>query len=263
MAQQSPIEWTDHTFNPWWGCVKVSAGCVNCYAEVWANRYGHDVWGVNKNRRFFSKRHWSQPIKWNQRAQLAGTRERVFCASMADVFEENDLLEDERRRLWKRIEDTPMLDWLLLTKRPENMVDYAPWKIQWPDNVWAMTSVENQDEAIKRVGVLAEVPAQVRGLSVEPLLGPVDLSIWIDKIDWVIVGGESGTQSRPMNIDWVRDLRSQCIESKTAFFFKQWGNWVPEQDSTKMKRVSKKDAGRMLDGQEWNQLPVRNLLIST
>lgn len=272
MGQHSTIEWTDHTFNPWWGCTKVSPGCTHCYAESWAKRYGHDIWGTNKSRRFFGENHWKQPVKWNKQAESQNKRSRVFCASMADVFEDNRLLEPERRKLWNLIEKTPLLDWLLLTKRPENMTKLAPWGKQWPENVWALATVENQDYAEQRIPHLLEVPAVVRGLSVEPMLGPVNLSLWITDINWVIAGGESGTGSRPMNPEWTRDLRDQCLEAGAAFFFKQWGNWVPSTSESQgtgvkfssstgteethyMKRVTKKIAGQRLDGSTWNQLP--------
>lgn len=272
MGQHSAIEWTDHTFNPWWGCTKVSPGCKRCYAENWARRYGHDIWGAKKNRRFFSSAHWKQPIKWNNQALASGRRARVFCASMADVFEENQMLNPERKKLWDLIEQTPMLDWLLLTKRPENMLRLTPWRGQWPKNVWAMATMESQDIVEERMPHLLAVQAIVRGLSIEPMLGPVDLSHWINDIDWVIAGGESGVGSRPMNPEWVRALRDQCLRADVPFFFKQWGNWVPidSKDSAKefllktregelrplaMKRLSKKAAGNKLDGLVWSQLP--------
>lgn len=277
MGQYSAIEWTDHTFNPWWGCIKVSSGCAHCYAETWANRYGHDVWGLGKPRRFFSDNHWQQPVKWNRDAEINGRRARVFCASMADVFEDNRQLDGERERLWELIESTPMLDWLLLTKRPENMNILTPWELEWPPNVWAMVTVEDQNAAETRIPHLLNIPALVKGLSVEPMLGPVALNKWITDIQWVIAGGESGPKSRPMNPEWVRALRDLCIESGVAFFFKQWGNWVPAREglgspsgimhartrlreSPRMKRVSKKRAGNELDGIKWTQLP--NLYLS-
>lgn len=277
MAKSSSIEWTDHTFNPWWGCTKVSPGCKHCYAETWAKRYGHNVWGPTRSRRFFSQNHWRQPLKWNREATEQGQRMRVFCASMADVFEDHPEIEKERNRLWKLIEETPMLDWQLLTKRPENMVKFVPWGDEWPQNVWAMTSIENQELADKRLPVVIKVPAAVRGLSVEPLIGPVDLRPWLSEIQWVIVGGESGPKSRPMHPDWVRDLRNQCQKFGVSFFFKQWGNWIPvqgeqagqtlvrlmpgqeHQADQPMKRMSKKAAGRVLDGRTWNELPYQHL----
>jgi protein gp37 len=199
-----------------------------------------------------------------------GRRMRVFCASMSDVFEDNPDVESERVRLWSLIAETPMLDWLLLTKRPENMLAFTPWHDTWPNNVWAMTSVENQEYALERVPALAKVPAVVRGLSVEPLLGAVDLRPWLSEIQWVIVGGESGRDARSINPLWVRDIRDQCAAANVAFFFKQWGEWSPvTSDMTAyeqllltnnnyqahMYRAGKKASGRLLDGQTWNALP--------
>jgi len=199
-----------------------------------------------------------------------GTRMRVFCASMADVFEDNTSIEGERQRLWQVIAETPMLDWLLLTKRPENMRRFAPWTNEWPLNVWAMTSVENEEQAHKRIPILLEVPAIVRGLSVEPLIGPVDLTLWLNDIQWVIVGGESGLGARPMQPDWVRSIRDQCQRADVPFFFKQWGEWVHLENHPRdelsaaplMKRIGKKSAGRELDGRTWDGLPKVSALIA-
>ncbi len=263
MGKLSEIEWTDHTFNPWWGCTKVSPGCTHCYAETWSNRYGHDIWGPRKSRRTFGEDHWKEPLKWHREALQIGRRMRVFCASMADVFEDNRSVEEERTKLWHLISETPMLDWLLLTKRPENMIRFTPWNGQWPDNVWAMTSVENQEQAEKRIPVILNVPAVVRGLSVEPLIGPVDLEPWLGHIDWVIVGGESGYKARMINSAWVRHVRDQCAAANVAFFFKQWGEWMPTKDESNieiMKRVGKKSAGRLLDGCTWDELPIVDII---
>lgn len=271
MGQQTAIEWTDHTFNPWWGCTKVSPGCTHCYAETWSSRYGHDIWGPRKPRRTFGEKHWQEPLKWHYAATQQGRRARVFCASMADVFEDNRGIEAEREKLWTLIAETPMLDWLLLTKRPENMMRFAPWGAQWPANVWAMTSVENQEQAEKRLPKLLTVPAVVRGLSIEPLLGPVDLERWLADIQWVIVGGESGPNARPMHPNWARSVRDQCHAAGVAFFFKQWGNWSPSGDGRArtfiiqgdelhehalMYNVGKYSAGRLLDGQTWDEFPL-------
>lgn len=277
MGQNSTIEWTHHTFNPWWGCTKVSPGCTHCYAETLSNRYGHDIWGPRKDRRVFGEQHWREPLKWNKQAEQQGQRMRVFCASMADAFEDNPSVEKEREKLWAVIEETPMLDWLMLTKRPENMSRFAPWKDKWPVNIWAMTSVESQEQAEKRIPILAEVPAVIRGLSVEPLLGAVDLSIWLKDLNWVIVGGESGVKARPMNPKWALDVRDQCISANVPFFFKQWGEWMPIESelsdfekeqriytfsndngevSYRMKRTGKKASGRALDGETWTQFPI-------
>jgi protein gp37 len=259
MGQKSAIEWTDNTFNPWWGCTKVSPGCVHCYAETLSNRYLYDVFGPRKSRRTFGEEYWQNPLKWNRQAAQSGKRMRVFCASMADVFEDKKSIEAEREKLWGLIAETPMLDWLLLTKRPENMLRFAPWKDDWPPNVWAMTSVENKEMAEKRIPVLIEVPAIVRGLSVEPLIGPVELGPWLKDIQWVIVGGESGQGARQMQVDWVISLRDQCREAGVPFFFKQWGEWAyqgnGENQEPRAKRVGKKAAGRELEGRTWDGVP--------
>jgi len=144
MAQNSSIEWTDHTFNPWWGCSKVSPACLHCYAETWAKRVGQKIWGVQSPRRLFGTAHWDEPVRWDAEAEASGIRRRVFCASMADVFESRSELTDEREKLWMLVETTPSLDWLLLTKRPQNTFRFAPWSDEWPNNVWVGTTVENQ-----------------------------------------------------------------------------------------------------------------------
>ena len=236
---KTTIEWTasvnakgevvpGYSYNPWWGCVKVSPGCQNCYAETFAKRTGHNIWGpaATTQRRTFGEKHWQEPLKWNEDALQAGERRRVFCSSMADVFEDHPQLIDERLRLWKLIDQTPQLDWLLLTKRPENIDYMAPcsWVADgFPGNVWLGVSAENQAMADKRIPILAGIPATVRFLSCEPLLGPLDLSEWLDFISWVIVGGESGPKARPMNPDWVRSIRGQCNGAGVAYFVKQMG----------------------------------------
>lgn len=250
MGKNSGIEWTTHTFNPWWGCVKVSPGCQNCYAETLANRFDHNIWGPAKTstRRFFGDKHWKEPLHWNKEAEGLSVRPRVFVASMADVFEDNPLLLEARARLFSLIDDTPNLDWLLLTKRPENIKRLWPegfwydYQFSWP-NLWLGTSVEDQQRADERIPFLLEIPAKVRFLSVEPLLGPVDLwgaryrnpdgsytgaiSTWNNHgINWVIVGGESGSKARPMKGEWVRSIQRDCEAAGVPFFFKQWGEWV-------------------------------------
>ncbi len=243
MAKDSPIEWTDDTFNPWWGCAKVSSGCENCYAEVFAKRFGHNVWGKRGDRRRFGDAHWAKPLRWNRDAGIAGVRRRVFCASMADVFDEM-APEEDQIRLWNLIQETPNLDWLLLTKRPHRVRAAIPnnWLHSPRPNVWFGTSVERMD-VIDRVHELREVPAALRFLSIEPLLGELR-GIPLDGIDWVIVGGESGAKSRPMSPDWVRQIQQQCVSASVPFFFKQWGG-----------RFNKAN-GRMLDGRHWSEFPV-------
>jgi protein gp37 len=245
MGQQTGIEWTDHTFNPWWGCVRVSPACQHCYAETFAKRTGNAVWGVEAPRRMFGDKHWQEPAKWNRAAAAAGVRRKVFCASMADVFEDRPDLIDPRGRLFGLIEATPMLDWLLLTKRPENIARLLPsdWLTHPKRNVWLGTTVENQEYAEKRLAHLSAVRAEVRFVSYEPALGPVDFSAWIDDLDWIIAGGESGPGFRQPEPKWFRDVRDQCALSGVGFFFKQWGGLRP------------KTGGAALDGVEWKQVP--------
>ena len=204
MAKHSPIEWTHHTFNPWWGCVKVSTACKHCYAESFSNRFHKGkYWGARSERRLFGDKHWSDPLGWNDEAEKEGVRRRVFCASMADWAEDRSDLDESRLQLYALIEQTPWLDWLLLTKRIEHVSSVSPWGNHWPDNVWLGTTVENQKYAELRVPELIKHPAAVKFLSCEPLLGAVDLSAWVEAIDWVIAGGESGPKSRPMNPRWT------------------------------------------------------------
>jgi protein gp37 len=250
MAENSKIEWCDHTFNPWVGCTKVSPACDHCYAEGWAKRTGQaNLWAGERRRT--TAANWQQPLKWNRQAEREGRRFRVFCASLADVFD-NQVPAEWRVDLWKLIRDTPALDWLLLTKRPQNIAKMLPgpaagydttisrllWLDGWP-NVWLGTTVENQAEADRRIPHLLAVPAAVHFLSCEPLLGPVDLAPWWKEsppsstywhpngLHWIIAGGESGPGARPMSIQWVRALRDQCLAAGTAFHFKQWGEWAP------------------------------------
>jgi protein gp37 len=280
MGENSSIEWTDHTFNPWWGCSKVSPACDHCYAELWAKRTGHQLWGTKSARRFFSDLHWDEPLTWNQQAFSTRQRARVFCASMADVFERRSELDSHRARLWNLIGRTPHLDWLLLTKRPQNVAGMVPWDNNWPANVWLGTTIENQTFAQKRLPFLLKNPAAVRFISCEPLLGALNLTRWFRReglypIDWVIAGGESGPSSRPTHPDWALSILSQCQHAAVPFHFKQWGRWVPAeivQEETaarlinfdserpaKMVPLSKKAAGRTLNGTTWNGVPTTPL----
>ena len=281
MAIETEIAWTDSTFNPWWGCVKVSDGCDNCYANSLASRWGHDVWGHDKERRFLSESNWNQPLLWNSAANEIGERKKVFCASMADVFERRDDLVPHRKRLLSLINHTASLDWQVLTKRPQNIKKLLPENYNYPPNLWLGTSVEHQDAADKRIRyLLAHDRAVVRFLSCEPLLGPVDIRKHLQpgpngaKIDWVIVGGEAGHHARPMNPLWAKSLIEQCQEAGTPVFYKQWGDYVPLKrvsasgkqyrtipvfkangDEIPMVRVGKKAAGRVILGREWSEFP--------
>lgn len=272
MGKNSSIEWTHHTFNPWWGCTKVSPACKHCYAETLAHRFGGAIWGAKAKRRTFADEHWQEPLRWHKCAEASKIRFRVFCASMSDVFEDRRDLDNERAKLWALIEATPALDWLLLTKRPEQVSKLTPWKKNWPVNVWLGTSVENQEWADIRLPQILSVPAKVRFLSCEPLLGPVDLNPHTKQggIHWIIAGGESGPGSRPMHPDWVRSLRDFAKRKKIPFHFKQWGNFAPAPrltnaaqiihtfpDQVSMISRNKATNGRFLDGRTHDEFPSR------
>jgi protein gp37 len=282
MGKDSKIEWTHHTFNPWRGCAKVSAGCANCYAETLSHRNPAVLgeWGPNGTRVIASESMWREPVRWNREAAAAGERRRVFCASLADVFEDRPELQAPRARLYEMVIRCDSLDWLLLTKRPENaarlwaqastdvfgdMYNNPPI---WSTNVWLGTSVEDQRAADERIPHLLKVPAAVRFLSCEPMLGEVGLyrGGWLflrppqpppgshtyhgRGIDWVICGGESGPNARPMHPRWAQSLRNQCAGDGVPFFFKQWGEW-----DSNGRRVGKSIAGRLLDGVEHSEFP--------
>ncbi len=253
MGHASKIEWTHHTFNPWWGCTKVSAACKHCYAQAFDRRTGGAHWGAKAPRRFFTDRHWSEPLRWHQAAKRRGERQRVFCASMADVFEPRAELNAARERLWDLVEQTPNLDWLLLTKRPAAIASLAPWSDSWPDNVWLGVTVES-DKWYSRIDRLLRYPARVRFLSCEPLLSDLDLSHYLPELDWVIAGGESGPKARPTQPEWVRSLRDQCADANISFHFKQWGHWAPD-PSGDLIALGKKRAGRLLDSRTWDAVP--------
>ncbi len=258
MAEHTKIEWTDHTFNPWEGCQRVGPGCDNCYAETRNARFGGGQavnWGPGAPRRRTSVANWNLPRRWNAQAEAFqaqhGRRQRVFCASLADVFD-NAVDPQWRADLFTLIHQTPNLDWLLLTKRIGNVVPMMaelvhdkdqdlPWLDLMPlPNVWIGATIVNQAEADRDIPKLLAVPARVRFLSMEPLLGqvsfeglfanpsnPADGTNALDALDWVIVGGESGPGARPMHPDWARSLRDQCEAVGTTFLFKQWGEWRP------------------------------------
>jgi protein gp37 len=291
MGETTGISWADMTFNPWIGCAKVSPGCKHCYAETRNDRYKQNNWGVNANRQVTSDKYWKDPIKWDLKAARDGVRRRVFCGSLCDVFEDREDLAAVRNRLGELIQWTPHLDWLLLTKRPENAFDslrgmfpHGKTALHWPiipDNVWVGVSVENQEYADIRIPLLLNIPSKIHFLSCEPLLGPVDLDGYLDGtkikldysilgsyVDWVIVGGESGILARPMYPDWARSLRDQCTSSGVAFFMKQWGQWLPvnsaapyswtmiEPNQTQIfAKMGKEAAGHLLDGREYHEFP--------
>lgn len=269
--KNSNIEWTDHTFNPWWGCVKVSEGCKHCYAEALDNRYSKKDphWGVGSGRKSMSDRHWEQPVVWNMQAEKQRIKAKVFCASMADIFEDHPQLPEWRIRLFKMIEKTPFLIWQLLTKRPENVAKMIPkgWLEKgMPANVWMGTTVENQKMADERIPILSTIKVQsgIRFLSCEPLLEEINIISFIgfkagekgedfeikSPFQWVICGGESGRQARGMHVIWAKSLSTQCKMANIPFFFKQWG-----EHNESGKRVGKKESGSKLFDIEHKNFP--------
>ncbi len=303
MAENTKISWATHTFSPWWGCTKVGPGCDHCYAESFDKRVGGAHWGAGAPRRLVKD--WTKPRKWQREAERTGVSPWVFCASMADVFD-NEVPAEWRARLWDLVRETPALRWIFVTKRIGNAAKMLP--ADWPDafgHCGLMSTIVNQDEADRDIPKLLATPAAWRGLSMEPLLGPVDLTHldkptgdmyagftrpdlsplrkprFASRLDWIIVGGESGPGARPMHPDWARSLRDQCAAAGVPFHFKQWGAWAPTAYATlegdtcvwpdgstgpgganekggagrEMIRVGKKAAGRLLDGVEHNGMP--------
>jgi protein gp37 len=237
--KDTDIEWAHHTFNIVEGCTKVSEECQNCYAWVRDRRF-HPTkkgarsgvkngrhWGPKADRRTHGPAYWRQPLKWNREAQEVGGRQRVFCSSLADVFEGHPTVIAERAKLWPLIQQTPWLDWLLLTKRPEHVANAVPWGKTWPSNVWLGTTVGVQKYVDRRLSILAEVPAAIRFVSAEPLLEEVDLSRYLGSVlDWVIVGGEAGSGARPFDLRWAKAIVQQCARAGVACFVKQLGDIV-------------------------------------
>jgi protein gp37 len=218
MGKNSKIEWCDHTFNPWFGCQKVSAGCDHCYAEALMDtRLGNVKWGPHGERVRTSPAYWRQPIRWNQYAQSSNSRARVFCASLSDWLD-NKVPSSWRDDLAQVIVATPHLDWLLLTKRLENFPKLAPWP-EAPANVWIGATTEDQPNYDRRIKKLRSIATAVHWISYEPGLGP--LTLGDSPPDWVICGGESGKRARWMDPQWARDLRDECAAKQVAFFFKQ------------------------------------------
>jgi protein gp37 len=279
MGEVTKIAWCDHTFNPWIGCTRVSPGCQHCYAETQNNfhKWNGGKWGPGTDRRITSDSNWAQLRKWDRKAVLDRVRRRVFVASLADVFDAEAPV-DTRERLWLEIESCAHgLDFLLLTKRPENWGKYLPahWLSDWPAHVRLGFTAEDQTRWDQRY-VIAEqfmrkyqiqVPFFV---SCEPLLGPIEFipttGLVPMEIGWVICGGESGPGARPMQADWARRLRDQCIDTGVPFLFKQWGEWMPTTNpgiakargiplERCMSYVGKKAAGNLLDGREWMEFP--------
>jgi protein gp37 len=222
MAENSKIEWTTHTFNPWIGCQKVSPGCDHCYAEALSNRYGWVTWGPHGARKRTSEANWKKPRQWDKAAKASGTRPRVFCSSLADVFD-NQIDPSWRIDLFDLIGDTENLDWLLLTKRPENVAKMLPtnWNVADYHNVWLGTTCEDQPNYDRRWAIMRDIPAMVHFISYEPAIGPLRLHNGSDQPDWLICGGESGHGARYMPPTWAADIKRDCEAAGVYFFMKQ------------------------------------------
>lgn len=283
---KTTIEWTDFSHNFWVGCQKISAACDHCYAESWAKRSGHpELWDGERRR----TKTWGDISKWNRAAKVAGIRYSVFSNSLSDYFD-NQVPPPWRTDAWEEIRVCDNLDFLLLTKRPQNIPKMLPpdWGAGWP-NVRLGTTVESPDE-YRRIRFLQAVPCALRFLSMEPLLARCD-DIPLDGISWVITGGESGGNARPSHPDWFRSVRDQCAERGVAYLHKQNGEFAPGEiagdfldpekpakgmswtgslegwiekwsepdgyidDEPDVYRVGKKHAGRMLDGVTHNSFP--------
>lgn len=303
---ETTIEWTKRirygwhipgfTFNAWIGCEKVSQGCKNCYASVdtfarVSKSRGLPLWGPDSTRHKTSAANWKEPLRWAKKARKAteivgfDVRPAVFAQSLSDTFEDRRDLDAWRRELFDLIGATPELDWILVTKRIDKVIEMVPasWLKAWPINVIVLASVENQEEADRRIPHLLRIPGK-RGLSVEPLLGPVDLAKAYEvnpdnggtlayplevneggyhAIDWIIVGGESGPNARPMHPDWVRSIREQCVAASVPFFFKQWGSYMPaikeefwhEYGFPGFMGTYGGKSARVLDGRTWDGVP--------
>ena len=233
MTTNSKIEWTTHTWNPWQGCIKVSPGCKNCYMYRDQERYGRDPRDIHRS----APATFNAPLKWTEPA-------RVFTCSWSDFFlpEANEW----RAEAWDIIRHTPHLTYQVLTKRPENIAAALPvgWGNGW-DNVQLGVSVETE-KYLNRIDILATIPAKVRFVSYEPALGPVDFTRYVDVLDWIISGGESGYKPRPADLDWFRKVRDVCRDNDVAYFHKQNGG---------SRKIDGAWGGRLLDGETWNQFP--------
>lgn len=273
MGANSLIQWTDHTFNPWRGCHKISEGCKNCYAATFVqNRQGLKVWGQDAPRVVAADSTWKLPLRWNREAAAEGVRKRVFCASLADVFEEYmgpsaTAVAFARSRLFALIRDTPNLLWLLLTKRPENIRPFVPdgWTNDgtpsgWPRNAWVGFTAENQERFDERWAAIKGLPSPVIFTSIEPQIGPVILPddyLRREQRVWPFIGGESGQGARPFNPAWADRIIGQCRAAGVPVFMKQFGSNPTLRDGSGWGPVRDKKGG---EPSEWPaQLRVREI----
>lgn len=245
MAKNSTIQWTTHTFNPWWGCKQIRPGCDNCYAKTMAYRFGDGYLWNGDDRRVLGDGSWDAPLKWNNDARKLNSYATVFSASMSDVFDAQGPT-DARDRLWRLAAQTLNLFWLFLTKRPGNIARMLPtnWAEIAPHSGLGVSVENNSSEVLNGIKILAnpELAAKVKFLSLEPLLAPMP-RLPLENIDWVIVGGESGPNYRPMDIAWVREIRDQCRAAEVPLFFKQLAGNRKQQDLP------------LLDGQTHAEMP--------
>jgi protein gp37 len=286
MGARSKIEWTDSTFNPWVGCTKIAragrapSACDFCYAEKWAKRSGQVTWG-NHARRRTTDVYWRGPVAWNEQAKLFqtkhGRRQRVFCASLADVFD-NQVDPSWRRDLFELIRNCDQLDWQLLTKRPQNIRSMLPrdWGTGYP-NVWLGTTAEDARAYQQRLPHLLKVPSVIHFVSYEPAIGPLG-SLDVNGLfpDWLIIGGESGVRStliRYTNPQWVRDAIAECQRLGIAAFLKQWGTYknnpLVVEDAFSVPQAAQLDSpengkgGGKLDRNFWREFPVKSSKVKT
>lgn len=259
MGKVTGISWTHHSFNTHHGCTEplieiggkqvMAPECVRCYARTFSKRCGFDIWGDDKPRRFFSDKHWDAPLQWNREAEASGEQKRVFCISMGDILENRRDLDPLRERLRELVARTPWLAWMILTKRADNFETLMPASFWMLPNVWAGVTAGVQESADLRIPYLLALkqryPHLIAWLSMEPLLGPVDLwgpryrvggammsaFAWGKGIDLAIVGGESGNGARPMELPWVHDIQDSCVAAETcAFYMKQLGGVKDKRD---------------------------------
>jgi len=236
MGKETGISWTHHSFNPYWGCTPVSPGCDNCYAEQFDRRLGGSHFGRRHPRRVFGDKHWNEPLLWNRDAAKENRKEYVFCASMADVMDD-EAPAGALDRLYATIDATPNLIWQLLTKRPHRYKQRLPERFQHA-NVWLGATAENQQFYDVRWRILSEF-RRAPGwedtplwISYEPAIGPVTMRGFDLKPDWVIFGGESGSRRRPVDAAWAEAIQSECQEFHCAFFMKQMSAFTPAQGKT-------------------------------
>jgi protein gp37 len=233
MAEETKIAWTHHTFNPWMGCQKVSEGCRNCYAEqLVTGRMGRNLWGPEEsdqnNGRQKTKSPWKKVKRWQKKAADNNEIRLVFTGSLCDIFEDAEIPNNYRPQVWDVIRSSPNLHFQLLTKRPQNIAGMLPddWGDGY-DNVWLGCTIERNDVAHRHYQLVRN-PAKVHYVSYEPAIGPLD-QMPLDDIEWVIYGGESGSDYRDHNIEWPRNMRERCEKTGTAFFYKQSPAYKTEQ----------------------------------